>query len=154
MAKPWFADQAICEEHRRLLARRCIMRRLIYVSRAAARIDTAQVEAIVTESVACNTTVGVTGMLWFDGVHFAQVLEGEQASVEATMDRIRRDPRHRDIEVVLDRPIGHRIFHRWAMLRADDSESATLSTSFLVGFARDLATGPGRRLYEIVLASG
>ena len=129
------------------------MRRMIYVSKATIGDDVAQLDAIVVESVARNTSVGVTGMLWFDGTRFAQVLEGDHDPIGSTMDRIARDRRHRNVEIILDRPIAHRMFATWAMMRADDSESATLSTSFLVGFARSLHTEAGRRLYEIALAS-
>ena len=129
------------------------MRRIIYISKARIGDDVDQLAAIVAESVACNTIAGVTGMLWFDGARFAQVLEGDHAAVGSTMDRIRRDRRHSDIEIVLDREIAHRVFAAWAMMRADDSESATMSTSFLIGFARSLHTDAGRRLYQIVLAS-
>ena len=129
------------------------MRRIIYISKAAIGADSDQLEIIVTESVAWNKAVGVTGMLWFDGARFAQVLEGDHDAVGVTMDRIRRDRRHSDIEIVLDRQIAHRMFATWAMMRANDSESAVISTSFLVGFARSLHTEAGRRLYEIALAS-
>ena len=129
------------------------MRRIIYISKGKVGTDLDQIEAIVAESVMWNTSVGVTNMLWFDGSRFAQVLEGDHAAVGTTIDRIRRDHRHDDIEIVLDREIAHRVFASWAMMRADDSESATLSTSFLIGFARSLHTDAGRRLYQIVLAT-
>jgi hypothetical protein len=130
------------------------MRRLIYVSMAAVGADSARLEAITAESVVWNTSVGVTGMLWFDGTNFAQVLESDDEAIVATMGRISRDPRHCSIEIVLNRQIKHRMFARWAMMRADDRESATMSTSFFIGYARSLETDAGRRLYEIVLASG
>lgn len=129
------------------------MRRIIYISQATIGDDNAAIEAIVLESVAWNSSLGVTGMLWFDGTRFAQVLEGDHDPVGLTMDRIARDRRHRDVEIILDREIANRMFATWAMMRADDSESATISTSFLVGFARSLHSEAGRRLYEIAIAS-
>jgi hypothetical protein len=40
-----------------------LMRRIIYTSRALIKGDLAELDAILAESIAWNTTAGVTGML-------------------------------------------------------------------------------------------
>jgi hypothetical protein len=129
-----------------------LMRRIIYISRSLTGGNLAKLDAIVAESIVWNTTAGITGMLWSDGTNFAQVIEGGHDEVGATMNRIRADPRHTDIEMVLDRPILSRQFGNWAMRRADDGEASTPSTTFLLGFALGERTASAKRLYEIIIA--
>jgi hypothetical protein len=131
-----------------------LMRRIIYISRSFTRVDPAELNAIVAESIARNTEAGITGMLWFDGANFAQVIEGDNAEVGATMNRIRADSRHTDVEIVLDRAIISRQFGNWAMRYADDGEASTPSSAFLLGFAMGECTVHAKRLYDIVIASG
>jgi hypothetical protein len=65
--------------------------------------DAGALDAIVDRSATLNQSQGITGMLWSDGSSFAQVLEGEYPAVAGTMNRIRVDRRHTEVEVVLDR---------------------------------------------------
>lgn len=91
------------------------MRQLLYISTAVrgAEID---VPAIVGQSVRNNRRAGVTGLLWGDNKRFLQVLEGEDAAVQATFDRIAADSRHRGIVVLHDRTVGSREFGEWSMV--------------------------------------
>jgi hypothetical protein len=130
-----------------------LMRRIIYTSRSLIEGNLAELDAILAESIAWNTTAGITGMLWSDGKNLAQVIEGAHDEVGATMDRIRSDPRHTDIEMVLDRAVLSRQFGHWAMRRADDGEASTPCTAFLLGFARGERTASTKRLYEIIIAT-
>jgi hypothetical protein len=130
-----------------------LMRRIIYTSRSLTEGNLAELDAIVAESIVWNTKAGITGMLWSDNTNFAQVIEGGLDEVGATMDRIRADPRHTDIEIVLDRPILSRQFGNWAMRRADDGEASTPGTTFLLGFALGERTASAKRLYKIIIAA-
>ncbi|WP_205665224.1 BLUF domain-containing protein [Caldimonas tepidiphila] len=90
--------------------------RVFYVSRA--RVDPCGPEPrrILEVATGRNARLGVTGLLFFSGDHFAQVLEGPRAALEEVMDSIRRDPRH---EMLLEWPVtpagGERWFPSWAM---------------------------------------
>lgn len=86
------------------------MHRLIFISRSLVGTDPGALDAIVDRSATLNQRQGITGMLWSDGSSFAQVLEGESQAVAETMNRIRVDRRHTEIEVVLDRPVVQRMF--------------------------------------------
>jgi hypothetical protein len=129
------------------------MRRIIYTSRSLIEGDLAELDAIVSVSIACNTTAGITGMLWSDGANIAQVIEGDRDEVGATMDRIRVDPRHTDIDTVFDRSVMSRQFGDRAMRRANDGEASTRSTTFLLGFALGERTASAKRLYEFTIAT-
>lgn len=96
----------------------------LYVSRSTLSPRTAAptVEQIVAGSRARNAALGLTGALLFTGEYFAQVLEGEAASVDALMHRIARDPRHEQIIIVAREPIAIRRFIDWSMAYSGPSQ--------------------------------
>lgn len=90
---------------------------LIYRSRfnAASGGPSSLVRDIVSASEKNNSRDRVTGFLVFDKIHFMQILEGSQASVEKTFDRIARDSRHSEILILHSRRVEERSFAEWAM---------------------------------------
>lgn len=93
--------------------------RLVYYSRnhlAGSPDEVAgEIRRILAVAQARNRQVGVTGALMFNGGCFAQVLEGPQAAVEATFERIQRDDRHGVVTLLDLTPIGERGFPSWSM---------------------------------------
>ena len=93
--------------------------RLVYTSRNLLPGDEDEQQAAVSGLLAIskrnNARVGVTGALLFNGGSFAQVLEGSRAAVEATFERIQRDPRHSDVAVLQCEPVAARGFPNWSM---------------------------------------
>ncbi len=91
------------------------MIRLTYISTVLRGLPEITTRNIVEESRTNNRRAGVTGMLISDGTRFLQALEGSEAAVDATFERIRADPRHCAC-VLLDRgPITARAFAGWDM---------------------------------------
>jgi Sensors of blue-light using FAD len=95
------------------------MHRLVYYSAnrivGSAEEVTAQIEQILATSRRNNEKVGVTGALMFSEGFFGQVLEGPEAAVEATFERIQRDPRHGDVSLLDFQSIEKRHFDNWSM---------------------------------------
>ena len=60
-----------------------------------------------------NSRNGITGLLSFDGQNFLQLLEGPEAIVRATVQRISTDSRHYGVKMILDVPITARRFAAW-----------------------------------------
>ena len=93
--------------------------RLVYTSRnlldGGEDERSAAVAGILAVSKRNNARVGVTGALLFNAGSFAQVLEGPRAAVEATFERIQRDPRHSDVSVLQCEPVAERGFSNWSM---------------------------------------
>lgn len=75
----------------------------------------AAVAEILSISQRNNGKVGVTGALLFNGGCFAQVLEGPRKAVESTFERIQRDPRHSEVNVLQCEPVEARGFSNWSM---------------------------------------
>lgn len=86
----------------------------------------ADIEGILEESRHNNAIDGITGLLWSDGTHFLQVLEGPHENVGATMGRILSDHRHSAIVVLRDEAVADREFGGWSMVhrRADEPADA------------------------------
>lgn len=88
--------------------------RLMYFSTANSSVD-ANVEQILDSARTFNKTEDVSGVLWFDGDIFIQVLEGQREAVSRTYHRIAADKRHQDIELVECVAIDERLFGDWTM---------------------------------------
>ena len=73
------------------------------------------IRSILRASETNNFLDGITGFLIFDKVHFVQVLEGDQAAVLETYERIGDDPRHAYLTVLDTRWVETRAFEGWAM---------------------------------------
>ena len=82
---------------------------------------------LIQQSVSANQQDYVTGLLWYDGQHFIQVLEGGREIVSELYLRIAQDPRHFDVRLISVEDIDVREFEEWAMgLAYDGSDGANL----------------------------
>lgn len=78
---------------------------LAYVSAVAPHVTNAEIDRILVTSRQRNSQTGVTGLLICDGHNFLQHLEGPQAAMSATLDRIVAHRAHYGL-MVLDRRIA------------------------------------------------
>ncbi|MGE0861723.1 MAG: BLUF domain-containing protein [Gammaproteobacteria bacterium] len=88
---------------------------LVYVSTARADLGAADLEDILAAANQHNALRDVTGMLMYADGQFMQLLEGEEAAVEAIFARIQTDTRHHDVTVLERGPITRRDFADWHM---------------------------------------
>lgn len=93
--------------------------RLVYRSRSTLDGAASEVErdlaAILERARARNAAAEVTGALMFTRLMFVQALEGPAAAMEDVFERICRDPRHADLEVIEYAVAGERVFGDWSM---------------------------------------
>jgi hypothetical protein len=123
---------------------------LIYVSIASDALGTEELLDILRVSRENNTRDNITGLLLYKDRRFMQLLEGPQRAVCDTYARIARDPRHRDVTVLLEKETNDRDFADWSMgfkeiddgvARATPGFSPFLHTQFSVF---DFASDPSR----------
>jgi hypothetical protein len=97
---------------------------LLYVSSARpdAEIDA---DALLATARRNNRMLGVTGLLYFEGKRFLQVLEGRADQVERIFTRIQGDPRHRALVTLARREIVTREFGDWAMAYCGPEDDAS-----------------------------
>jgi hypothetical protein len=67
-----------------------------------------------------NAALDVTGALLFSEGKFVQALEGPQSHVKLLMERISRDRRHTNVEIITGQFCSHRRFTDWSMAFAGD----------------------------------
>ena len=131
------------------------LHRLVYYSRnrlsGVSEAVADQIPSILATSQRNNGPVGITGALMFNAGCFAQVLEGPQAEIEATFERIQQDDRHGDVSLLDFSPIQRRSFPNWSMgyvgaSQADGAKFAGIADES--GF--DPSKMTGERLHEIL----
>lgn len=93
------------------------MRLLIYVSEYTgtqeALDDTlAGIRRISKER---NDENQITGILFYENGTFLQAVEGPEQSIDNLMDRLQEDPRHRNLEILVQIEIDERYFQQWNM---------------------------------------
>jgi hypothetical protein len=131
--------------------------RLVYVSKnripgTEAEV-VAAVESILTASQRTNAALNITGALIFNSGMFAQVLEGARPDIETLIERIMRDPRHGDVEVLVFDKAEGRAFPDWSMGfigRSHEDENLFAHVGAASGFeARRL---DGDRIFKLMRA--
>ncbi|MTD25860.1 diguanylate phosphodiesterase [Erwinia sorbitola] len=70
---------------------------LIYRSRLCKSVSSPFLERLSGKAQRFNETVGVTGILLFDGDYFLQILEGQSDAIDKVLCRVSADPHHREI---------------------------------------------------------
>ncbi|KEP75243.1 hypothetical protein HR12_36915 [Microbacterium sp. SUBG005] len=86
-----------------------------YVSRAVEEFDDARLAHLLAQSRRSNHEHDLSGMLLYRRGRFFQVLEGPKDAVDELMAKIRRDPRHDEVRVLLTEQIEERRFEEWTM---------------------------------------
>lgn len=92
------------------------MRQYLYVSTAEA-LTADDVAEILEACQRNNIARGVTGLLFYNGRNFLQLLEGEEEALAWIMQRIERDSRHQGISRLYDEPADSRACPDWQMRR-------------------------------------
>ncbi len=105
--------------------------RLVYASQSRLVEANRQVELdrIIESARRLNARHEITGFLLATTGAFAQVLEGESATVAETYGRIVADPRHAEVRLLAESPIDQRGFPQWSMGLAERDET----TMFIFG---------------------
>jgi hypothetical protein len=91
------------------------MIRLLYISTSRQPVTPPMLADILRVSRRNNHPCGVTGLLVVGGKRFLQALEGPEDAVQATFDRIHKDPRHYALVQLARETVAKRSFPSWAM---------------------------------------
>ena len=88
---------------------------LVYVSSATHLFTEQELVDLLEVSRVNNAKLDVTGMLLYKEGNFMQFLEGPKDKVCALYEKIRLDPRHRGVLLLLQQEHTEREFTEWAM---------------------------------------
>lgn len=100
------------------------MIQLCYISSVRVPIDASLLDQILAVSRRNNRAADVTGFLVAGSRRFLQLLEGDEAAVRATYNRILADPRHFACVVIDQRHVAERQFAHWDMGLVDPDDAA------------------------------
>lgn len=111
------------------------LERIVYVSEATpAALTLTGLAEILGEAQANNDRRDITGALAIGESHFLQILEGRRHELDALLQRLEHDPRHRSVSVLDRRTINVRMFEGWAM-------KGPLSSAGVAAFVDDIRHG-------------
>lgn len=98
-----------------------LLHRVIYASEAvgATGTSTLSVAQILGIAERNNRRDHITSCLVFHGGKILHVIEGARVDVDRLLRRVRLDPRHRNLNIILDRPIPVRAIEE-AVVLCDD----------------------------------
>jgi blue light- and temperature-responsive anti-repressor len=122
---------------------------LTYKSMATSNPTPADLKAMVSKARARNRELGITGMLLFEDGCFLQTLEGPPDQLDMVWNSIKRDPRHRDIQVLSEHVINNRLFSAWDLMlhdRQNDRSKGASDTAVPPAIARNI-----RKLVNLAL---
>jgi Sensors of blue-light using FAD len=88
---------------------------LIYVSTSIKLLSDQELLDILKVSRENNDSSEITGLLLYKGGNFMQVLEGADETVIALYEKIKIDPRHKDVSIISKEQIQSRQFSEWGM---------------------------------------
>jgi hypothetical protein len=91
------------------------MHHIIYMSTASRPMTEEDLTELLTQARAGNAQRGITGALVYGDGQFMQIMEGEQATLEALYAHIGQDCRHTGLFKLADRPLEGRRFAEWSM---------------------------------------
>lgn len=87
----------------------------VYMSQAAEAYDRVQLDEMCAAFATANAQHGITGMMFFVGDHFVQILEGEREVVWRLLNNIRFDARNQSFRTLYHGRLMRRRYPRWNM---------------------------------------
>lgn len=91
------------------------MYHLAYFSTSAQHFSEEDLNVLLATSQKNNKSIGITGVLLFIEGCFLQVLEGNEQSVKALYNKIKKDNRHYDLLTIFEGKKEERNFSKWSM---------------------------------------
>jgi hypothetical protein len=86
-----------------------------YISQATAPMSAEDLLSLLLQSRRNNAARGITGMLLYGNETFLQVIEGEDAAVDALVERIGGDARHSGVKILARKSVPGRQYSDWSM---------------------------------------
>ena len=91
------------------------MIQITYISHATAPMSAEQLITLLQQCLKNNVSNSVTGMLLYGNETFLQALEGDEKAVDDLVEKIKKDPRHTNIQFLHRKTIERRQYSEWSM---------------------------------------
>ncbi|QLY24831.1 BLUF domain-containing protein [Bdellovibrio sp. KM01] len=114
---------------------------LVYVSYAAESLSYTDIRNILNSSRKNNARDDISGVLILREGYFLQVLEGDEAKIQALLNIIRRDNRNHTLKILIEERSDKRLFGDWSMAFLDGDIEANTTKDLLDFFDVCLDSG-------------
>ena len=117
------------------------------------------IEKILEKAKKRNVEHGITGLLFYHQGRFLQIIEGSKDSLNDLMTKLESDPRHTNVERLVDEEIKVRSFDNWNMDSFNLSSQEPLDKDELINignvYKKTISTRSAllTRFYKAMLAS-
>ena len=118
------------------------LRSIAYISSTSGTLLNEELECLLVGARSFNESVGVTGVLLYNGVSFFQYFEGDTVACELVFERIRGSLRHHSVHTLVDRPVQARYFSNWTMGLSTASNTELLALSHADWLASAVVSEP------------
>ena len=105
------------------------LRSIAYISSATCALSDEDLERLLVDARSFNESVGVTGVLLYNGTSFFQHFEGDAVACERVFKRINGSSLHHSVHTLVDRPGQVRYFSNWTMGFSTATKSQLLALS-------------------------
>ena len=95
---------------------------LTYKSTMSDGLQLSDIEDIIEEAESRNQEYNITGCLVCQNNNFFQLLEGPKSNVLLVYEKIKKDPRHYDLEILTRKINSNRFFPKWSMALLSDKD--------------------------------
>ncbi len=92
---------------------------LIYASQATEPMTEQALNELQKAAKTSNRLSGITGFLVHQDGHFMQMLEGRRDTLFALLEKIKADPRHHNVHLIIEGPARQRVFADWGLVLRD-----------------------------------
>lgn len=92
-----------------------LLYRIIYISRLNFKPSYRKIKALKQQVVSNNQQRNITGFLLFNKEYFIGAIEGERTVLNELFNKMTKDQRHFDIEIVSYESIEDRTFNNWGL---------------------------------------
>ena len=118
------------------------LRSIAYISSTNGTLADEELERLLIDARAFNESVGVTGVLLYNGASFFQYLEGENVACVRAFERIVASSLHHSVHKLGEQYGELRYFPNWTMGFSTASKSQLLALSRAEWMASPLLRGP------------
>jgi len=111
-----------------------MLRALLYISDSTLSdqsVEREQIDSIRNTSQSANDDQQITGVLAYHQKKFFHLLEGEPASIESLLEKIRKDDRNTNVTVLIDISHEDRIYNDWELIESQTVKQSQLLSKFL-----------------------
>ena len=104
----------------------------VYISEVVSDISPKEFSQIISNSRANNLAKNISGILFYDGAHFFQYLEGEASNLAEVISKIEGSSQHQNIQLLYKNklPLEARKFANWELGYVDCVNHASIFDTF------------------------